>query len=86
MDGDRSSISAMGTVRVSEVKFLSTHLNTLLASSARGPPAATGLPAAGGPASGRGRHLFLMKFARCTGPTSSHNKHLIVIYSGIYKK
>jgi hypothetical protein len=85
MDGGRSSISAMGTVRVSEVKFRSTHLKTLSASPAGGHPAATGPLAAAGAASGRGRHLVLAKSARCTGPTSAHNKHISVNYSGIQK-
>jgi hypothetical protein len=49
----------MGTVRVSEVKFLSTRLKTLLASLAGGNPSAAGLPTVAGAASSRGCHLFL---------------------------
>jgi hypothetical protein len=86
MDGGKSLISTMGTMRVSEVKFWFTHLKTLSASLAGGPPAATRPPAIAGPASGRGCLLFLVKSAGCTSPTSSHNTYLIVRYSGIYKK
>jgi hypothetical protein len=70
---------------VSEVKFLSTHLKTLSASPAGGPPAAVGPPTAAGAASGRGRRLFLAKSVGRTGPTSAHNRHISVRYSGIKK-
>jgi hypothetical protein len=85
MDGGRSLISAMGTVQVSKVNFHSTHLKTLSASPAGGHPAATGLLAVAGAASSQGCHLVLAKSARCTGPTSAHNKHISVNYSGIQK-
>jgi hypothetical protein len=75
----------MGTVRVSAVKFRSTHLKTLSAS-----------PAGGTPAVAAGRRLLLVlplvvdgacsaKSAGCTGPTSVHNRYIVVRYSGIHK-
>jgi hypothetical protein len=70
---------------VSEVKFLSTRLNTLSASLAGSSPAAASPPAAAGVAPGRGRRLFLALSAGHTGPTSAHNKHIFVKYSGIKK-
>jgi hypothetical protein len=63
---------------VSAVRFHSTRLKTLSASLAGGPPAAAGTPNAAGTASGRGRHLVLMKSVRCTGPTSVHNRYIDV--------
>jgi hypothetical protein len=59
--GRRSSILAMGTARVSMVRFRSTHLNTLSTSLAGGPPMIIGLVTVVGTASGRGRHLVLEK-------------------------
>jgi hypothetical protein len=54
MDGGRYSISAIGMVQVSEVKFFSTHLKTLLASSTGSSLAIAGPPAAAGATPGRG--------------------------------
>jgi hypothetical protein len=71
---------------VSAVRFRSTHLNTLSASPAGGPPVVVAGPtAAAGPASGRGRHLVLEKSVGCTGPTSVHNRYIVVRYSGTHK-
>jgi hypothetical protein len=79
-------------MRVSAVRFHSTHLNTLLASPAGGPPAVVAsLEAMVGSASSRGLHLVLEKFVGCTGHTYIHNIYIVVRYSGtqkndIYKK
>jgi hypothetical protein len=54
MEGGRSSILAMGTLRVSAVRLHSNHLKNISASPAGGSPMATGLQATVGPASGRG--------------------------------
>jgi hypothetical protein len=71
---------------VSAVRFRSTRLNTLSASPAGGPPAAAAGPvAAAGPASGRGCRLVLEKSVGCTGPTSVHNRYIVVRYSGTHK-
>jgi hypothetical protein len=91
MDGGRSSISAMGTARVSAVRFRSTRLKTLSASPAGGPPVAVGPSTAAGTASGRGRRLVLEKSVGCTGPTSVHNRYIVVntlihIKNDIYKR
>jgi hypothetical protein len=58
MDGGRSSISAMGTVRVSAVKFRLIRLRTLSASPAGRFPAIAASPAAVATASGHGQRLF----------------------------
>jgi hypothetical protein len=68
---------------VSEVRFHSTRLKTLSASPAGGPHASVGPLVVAGAASGRGRHLVLAKSAGCSGPTSAHNRHIFVRYSGI---
>jgi hypothetical protein len=71
---------------VSAVRFLSTHLKTLSASLAGGPPAAASLTNVVGTASGQGCCLFLEKSIGCTGPTSVHNIYIVVKYSDTYKK
>jgi hypothetical protein len=38
-----------------------------------------------GAASGRGRRLLLAKSVGCTGPTSVHNRYIVVRYSGTHK-
>jgi hypothetical protein len=68
-----SSISIMGTVRVSSVKFCSICLRALSASPAGGFPATATPLAAAAAASGRGRRLFRAKLAGRTGPTSAGN-------------
>jgi hypothetical protein len=73
MEGGKSSISAMVTVRVSEIKFHSILLRTLLASPAGRFPATAAPPVAAAAASGRGRRLFREKSAGRTSPTSAHN-------------
>jgi hypothetical protein len=72
-----SSISIMGTVRVSSVKFCSICLRALSASPAGGFPATATPLAAAAAASGRGRRLFRAKLAGRTGPTSAmqHKGH-----------
>jgi hypothetical protein len=71
---------------VSAVRFRSTRLNTLSASPAGGPPVAVvGLTTMAGPASGQGRRLVLEKSVGCTGPTSVHNRYIVVRYSGTHK-
>jgi hypothetical protein len=52
LDGGRSSIYTIGTVRVSEVKFLSTRLNTLSASLDGSSPVDFGPPVVAGAAPG----------------------------------
>jgi hypothetical protein len=60
---------------VSVVRFYSTHLKTLSASLARGPPAAAGgLGVASGTVFGQGCHMVLKKFVGCTCPTSIHKQ------------
>jgi hypothetical protein len=77
---------------VSAVRFCSTHIKTLLASLVGGPPVVTaGLMTVAGTASGRGHRLVLEKFFVCVGPTSAHNRYIIVRYfdthkNDIYKK
>jgi hypothetical protein len=72
---------------VSVVRFHSTHLNTLSASPAGGPPVAVGgMAAPAGPSSSRGHGLVLEKSTGRTGPTSIHKKYISVRYSGIQKK
>jgi hypothetical protein len=66
-----SSISIMGTVRVSSVKFCSICLRALSACPAGGFPATAAPPAAAAAACGRGRRLFRAKLAGRTGPTSA---------------
>jgi hypothetical protein len=68
-----SSISIMGTVRVSSVKFCSICLRALSACPAGGFPATAAPPAAAAAAYGRGRRLFRAKLAGRTGPTSACN-------------
>jgi hypothetical protein len=68
-----SSISIMGTVRVSSVKFCSICLRALSACPAGGFPATAAPPAAAAAAAGRGRRLFRAKLAGRTGPTSACN-------------
>jgi hypothetical protein len=72
-----SSISIMGTVRVSSVKFCSICLRALSASPAGGFPATATPLAAAAAASGRGRRLFHAKLVGRTGPTSAmqHKGH-----------
>jgi hypothetical protein len=71
---------------VSAVRFRSTHLKTLSASPAGGPPAVVvGPTAVVGTASGRGRRLVLEKSVGCTGPTSVHNRYIVVRYSDSHK-
>jgi hypothetical protein len=77
------------------VGFRSTHLNTLSASLAGGPLVVVGLlvvgsliaglPTAIGTSLSRGRRLALKKFAGHTGPTSVHNRHIVVRYSDSHK-
>jgi hypothetical protein len=72
-------------MRVSTVRFHSTHLKTLSTSPTRGPPATAGTDY------GRGHRLVLTKSTGLTGPTSAHNGYILVRYSGtqkndIYKK
>jgi hypothetical protein len=77
------------------VRFRSTRLNTLSASLAGGPPVVVGLLAIGsstaglsdaiGTTLGRGCCLVLEKFVGCTGPTSVHNRHIVVRYSDSHK-
>jgi hypothetical protein len=73
MDGGMSSISIIGTVRVSSVKFRSIHTRALSASPAVGFPAAAAPLAAAAAVSGHGRRLFRAKLAGNTGPTSANN-------------
>jgi hypothetical protein len=49
-------------------------------------PTAVGLMIAVGTASGRGCFLVLEKSIWCTGPTSVHNRYIVVKYSDAYKK
>jgi hypothetical protein len=63
-----SSMSIIGTVRVSSVKFYSICLRALSASPAGGFPATATPLAAAATASGRGRCLFRAKLAGHTGP------------------
>jgi hypothetical protein len=72
---------------VSAVRFRSTRLKTLSASLAGGPPpaAVAGPTTAAGTASGRGCRLVLEKSVGCTGPTSVHNRYIVVRYSGTHK-
>jgi hypothetical protein len=65
------SISIMGTVRVSSVKFYSIYLRALSACPAGGFPATAAPLMAAAAACGRGRHLFRAKLAGRTGPTSA---------------
>jgi hypothetical protein len=68
------------------MRFLSTHLNTLLASPDGAPPAVVTVPvAATSLAFGQGCYLVLDKSTGCTGPTSVHNRYISVRYSGIQK-
>jgi hypothetical protein len=71
-----SSISIIGTVQVSSVKFRSIRTRALSASVGVGFPAAAPLAVAT-EVSGRGRRLFQAKLAGCTGPTSAkqHKVH-----------
>jgi hypothetical protein len=71
-----SSISIIGTVRVSSVKFRSIRTRALSASAGVGFPTAAPLAAAA-EVSGRGRHLFRAKLAGRIGPTSAkqHKVH-----------
>jgi hypothetical protein len=85
MDGERSSISAMGTVRVSAVRFHSTHLKTLSASLARGLPVDVGLTVVAGTTSGQGCRLVLEKSVGHIGPTYVHNIYIFFKYSDAYK-
>jgi hypothetical protein len=91
MEGRRSSILAMVTVKVSAVRLHSTHLKTLSTSPAGGPPAPVGLSTVVGPASGREHHRVLTNFVGRTGPTYVHSRYTIfnIIYTyknDIYKK
>ena len=71
---------------MSAVRFRSTRLKTLSASLAGGPPATVDGPvAAFGTASGQGHHLVLEKSTGCTGPTSVHNRYIVVRYSDTHK-
>jgi hypothetical protein len=54
MEGRRSSISAIGTMQVSAMRFRSTHPKTLSASPVGGPPAAAGPSTTFGPAFSQG--------------------------------
>jgi hypothetical protein len=72
-------------MRVSEVKFRSTCLKTLLASLDGSSPATVGPPVVAGAAPGQGRRLFLAQSIGYTGPTSAHNRYISVKYSGIKK-
>jgi hypothetical protein len=76
MEGGISSISIIGTVRVSSVKFRSIHTRALSASAGVGFPAAAPLAAAA-EVSGRGQCLFHAKLVGRTGPTSAkqHKVH-----------
>ena len=68
-----SSISIIGTVRVSSVKFFSTYLRALSASPVGGFPATATPLAVEAAASSCGWHLFRAKLAGRTGPTSAGN-------------
>jgi hypothetical protein len=71
---------------VSTVRFCSTRLNTLSASPTGGPPiAAVGPVAAASPTSGQGRRLVLVKNDGRTGPTSVHNRYIVLKYSDTHK-
>jgi hypothetical protein len=85
MDGSRFLISTMGTMRVSEVRFRSTHLKTLSTSPARGPLVVSGPLVVAGVASGQGHRLVLAESVGRTSPTSAHTRHISVRYSGIQK-
>jgi hypothetical protein len=75
MEGGMSSMSIIGTVRVSSVKFRSIRTRALSASAGVGFPAAAPLAAAA-EVSGRGRRLFRAKFAGRTGPTSAKQQEV----------
>jgi hypothetical protein len=75
MEGGMSSISIIGTVRVTSVKFRSIHTRALLASAGVGFPTAAPLAAAA-EVSGRGRRLFRTKLAGRTGPTSAKQQEV----------
>jgi hypothetical protein len=79
-------MSDMGIARVSAVRFHSTCLKNISASPVGGPPAtAAGPMAAAGTASGRGCRLVLEKFVGHIGPTSVHNRYIVVKYSVSHK-
>ena len=75
MEGGMSSISIIGTVRVSSVKFRSIRTRALSASVGVGFPTAAPLAAAA-EVSGRGRRLFSAKLAGRTGPTSAKQQEV----------
>jgi hypothetical protein len=85
MDGGRSSISAIGTVRVSAVKFRSTRLRTLSASLAGRFPATAAPPMVDSCGFWLRTTPVPCIIDRSHGPTSACNKHLPIKYTGIQK-
>jgi hypothetical protein len=69
------------------VRFLSTHLNTISASSAGGPPATVGSGpvVAVGTAPSRGRHLVFVSLLDALVPHLYINRYIVVKYSVLHK-
>jgi hypothetical protein len=68
------------------VRFRSIRLNALSTSPSRGPPATTAsLTVATAAASGQGCRLLFAKSIGHTGPTSVHNRYIVVKYYGTHK-